>query len=67
MRYKATVKDKTTGERITIESDYPNKTAFIKDLRANGYSVSNHKVKLAAEWNRIMNKTNATKKDWRNK
>ena len=62
--YKTTATDRQTGEMVVIESDYPSKSAFVSDLRANGYRVNANRVKLAAEWNRIMETTNAEPDDW---
>lgn len=40
MQLKAIVKEKTSGDIITIEdSDYPNKQSFKQDLISNGYIV----------------------------
>ena len=39
MVYVASVRDTETNEIKVIESDYPNKKCFYRDLRANGYRV----------------------------
>ena len=58
--YKAFVRDKKTKERLFVESEYPTKTAFIKDLKGNGYSVNPIKVKEAELYNWILENTNCT-------
>ena len=65
MLYSAIVTDKETKEKIIITSDYNNKSAFIKDLRLNGYSVNQYKVKTKNVFNYIMNNTNASTYDWK--
>lgn len=61
--YKAFVKNKQTKEKLFIESEYPTKTAFIKDLKSNGYSVNPIKVKEAKVYNWILENTNCTNED----
>ena len=61
--YKAIVRNEKNESEI-IEMDYPTKSAFIHDLRANGYKFSDHKVKEAKEFDRIMNETNCQEWDW---
>jgi len=61
--YKAIVKDMDGNIKI-IQSEYPNKSAFIHDLRRNGYKVNPKKVKEASEFDRILDKTNAHLWDW---
>lgn len=65
--YKALVKDKFTGKRKIIESSYNNKLDFIRDLRANGYSVDPSRVKTKKEFDWIMNHTNAEDWQWKKK
>lgn len=65
MLYSASVKDKQTGRIVFIRNqDYPNKTLFIQDLRANGYSVNPNKVKPADVFEYILQYTNASPHDW---
>lgn len=63
MMYKALVKG-NEGLQI-IESDYPTKNDFIKDLRANGYKVNPIKVKKSNIFDYIMNETNGHEWDWK--
>lgn len=55
MVYKVTATDKMTGKRSIIAKEYPSKTAFMKDVRANGYSFQDLKVKSEEVWNYIVN------------
>ena len=64
MKYKAIVKNKDTKESEIIESEYNSKSDFIKDLRANGYSVNSLHVKESSTFDWIMNNTNCNKSDW---
>lgn len=63
--YKACVKD-SKGKINVIEGLYTTKSAFIKDLRANGYKVNYYKVKEIDVYEYIINETNATPDDWKN-
>lgn len=64
-KFKAAVKDKQTGVSSIIEGVYPTKQAFIFDLRRNGYSVNNYKVKEAKVFDWIMENTNCELWDWK--
>ena len=64
-KYSAIVKDKETGKKSIITNEYPSKKLFIEDIRANGYSVDESKVKESAEFERIMTTTNCNKWDWK--
>lgn len=64
MLYKALVTDKETKEKLFIEFDSPTKKQFIQDLRLNGYSVSDQKVKKSEVYNWILNNTNCQEEDW---
>lgn len=61
--YSAMVKD---GKRVVIirDQDYPNKAAFIRDLRANGYRVDPKKVKPSDVFNYICDHTDMNPWDW---
>lgn len=61
--YSAMVKD---GMRVVIirDQDYPNKAAFIRDLRANGYRVNPKKVKPSDVFDYICEHTNMNPWDW---
>lgn len=61
--YSAMVKD---GKRVVIirNQDYPNKAAFIRDLRANGYRVDPKKVKPSDVFNYICDHTDMNPWDW---
>ncbi|MDF2606584.1 MAG: hypothetical protein K0S34_774 [Bacillales bacterium] len=65
MKFKALAKDKETKELITIESEYSNKSDFIKDLRNNGYMVNPIKVKKSEVFDYIIEKTNCYSWDWK--
>lgn len=62
-KYCAIVKD---GQRVVIirDQDYPNKAAFIHDLRANGYRVNPKKVKPSGVFNYICDHTDMNPWDW---
>lgn len=62
-KYSAMVKD---GKRVVIirDQDYPNKAAFIRDLRANGYRVDPKKVKTSDVFNYICDHTDMNPWDW---
>lgn len=64
--YKAIVKNKETGERTIIKSDYNSKKDFLKDLRSNGYAVSDCKVKEEKLFDYILETTNCSPEDWKN-
>ena len=64
MKFKAVVTNKETKERKIIEADCKSKKQFLEDLRNNGYSVSDRKVKKAEVWNWIINETNCQEEDW---
>lgn len=61
--YSAMVKD---GKRVVIirDQDYPNKAAFIRDLRANGYRVNHKKVKPSDVFDYICDHTDMNPWDW---
>lgn len=63
--YKAFVKDKQTKKAIFIESEYKTKTAFIKDLRSNGYIVNNYHVQEKEVFDWVMENTNAGDEDFK--
>lgn len=48
--YKAFCKDKTTGDYLFIESEYPTLEAFTKDLRANGYTIVRAMLKATYDY-----------------
>ena len=54
------------GKRVVIirNQDYPNKAAFIRDLRANGYRVDPKKVKPFDVFNYICDHTDMNPWDW---
>lgn len=62
-KYSAMVKD---GKRVVIirDQDYPNKAAFIHDLRANGYKVNPKKVKPSGVFDYICDHTDMNPWDW---
>lgn len=62
MMYSAFVKDKETGEKRFIESDYPTRSNFLKDLKANGYTVYRAEPKEVYDY--ILRNTNGSKTDW---
>lgn len=61
--YSAMVKD---GKRVVIirDQDYPNKAAFIRDLRVNGYKVNPKKVKPSDVFDYICDHTDMNPWDW---
>lgn len=63
--YKTVATDKQTGKNVLIEMSHVNKKAFIEDLRANGYKVNDKKVRLADEWDWIVDNTNCNEWDWK--
>lgn len=63
--FKASVKCKKNNARIIIEGIYTSKAEFIKDLRENGYSVNNNKVKTKEVFDYIINHTNCSLEDWK--
>lgn len=64
MLFKAMVKN-SEGKLQIIESEYNTKTAFIQDLRRNGYKVNPYKVKTAEKFDHIVNNTNCEEWDWK--
>ncbi len=66
MKYKAIVRDKQDNQVLIIERDYPTKTEFIKDLRANGFAVNRDKVKESKLFDYILENTNGEERHWRN-
>lgn len=64
--YKTVAKNEE-GNSVIVEMEYPTKADFIHDLRANGYKVNDKVVKTKAEWDRIVDTTNANKWDWQTK
>lgn len=66
MMFKAFVKSRQTKEYTFIESDYPNKSTFIADLKGNGYMVNPDKVKPSIVFDYIMQNTNSEEWDWVN-
>jgi hypothetical protein len=65
MKFKASVKSKTTGKISHIEITQTNKANAIRDIRGNGYSVDANKVKSPEVFNFIIENTNATPEAWR--
>lgn len=63
--FKALVRNKDNKSIIVIESEYSRKKDFIRDIRQNGFAVSDHHVKEASEFDRIMNTTNCSPDDWK--
>lgn len=64
--YKAIVTDKfNNNRRVIIECEYNTKAEFIRDLRANGYTVNPVKVKPAEVFDYIMDHTNCYPWDWK--
>ena len=64
-KFKTIATDKKTGEKICIVSEYPTKTNFIKDIRANGYRVNPIRVAEEKNYDYIMDHTNATDNDFK--
>jgi hypothetical protein len=64
MLFTAFIKDKETKEKKFLTMDYPNKSAFIKDLRNNGFAVNPLKVKTKEVMDYILDHTNCEKWDW---
>lgn len=64
-KYKTYAYDKKTKKYVFIESEYPTKANFIKDIRANGYRVNPIRVAEANVYNYIMEHTNAEDIDFR--
>lgn len=62
MVFKATVRNKETGQSTVIESEYNLKSDFVKDLRSNGYSVVRAEPKEVFDF--VIENTNGTKYDW---
>lgn len=62
--WKAFVTDKETGKKSFIESNYleNEKQSFIRDLRANGYSVIRVEPKVIYDF--VLNNTNCYKWDF---
>lgn len=65
MIYKALVTHKVDKTKVIIESECNSKAEFIKELRANGYSVNPLKVKTKEVFEFIMNNTNVSPEDWK--
>lgn len=63
--YKTYAIDKATKQGVFIESEYPSKQAFIKDLRHNGYKVNAQRVVEKAVYDYIMTHTNAEITDFK--
>lgn len=63
--FKAMVTNKKNNERIVIEGIYTSKAEFIKDLRWNGYSVNDNKVKTEEVFDYIINHTDCSPEDWK--
>lgn len=61
--YSALVKDGNRLVEIKNE-EYQSKSAFIHDLRANGYKVNPKKVKESALYDYIIKETNMYPWDW---
>ena len=64
--YKGMAIDKETNEPIILEMEYKTKKDFISDVRSNGYSINELRVKESNVYNYIMDNTNATDDDFRN-
>jgi hypothetical protein len=65
MKFSATVKDRQTGELIHIENkEYPNITAFRKDLARNGFSIHKNHIAESERYNFILNYTNGESWHW---
>ena len=64
-KFSAIVKDKETGKKSIITSEYASKKLFTEDIRANGYSVDENKVKENSEFERIMSETDCNPWDWK--
>ena len=62
MMFKASVKNKETGEPTLIESEYDSKEDFLNDLKHNGYSVSRVEPKDLFDF--VYENTNGNKWDW---
>lgn len=62
--FKTGVVDKATGEFVVIEGRYASKAAFIRELRSNGYRVTEYKVKPADVYDWIVDHTNCNEWDW---
>ena len=62
--YKA-IATNSAGKKQIIEMKYATKADFIHDLRANGYKVSNYNVKIASEFDRLINTTNCKRWEWK--
>jgi hypothetical protein len=64
-KYKCVAKEKETGNlRIFLSSEGQNKKSFIYDIRANGYSINNLKVKQEKVFDWICDNTNAEIWHW---
>jgi len=64
MKFKAIVNSKQDGRQI-IEMEYSTKKQFIEDLRSNGYTVNEMKVKTAEVFDYIIDHTNCNEWDWK--
>lgn len=62
-QYKAMVK--SNGEAKIITGEYNTKAEFIRDLRANGYTVNDRKVKEAKLFDYIVENTDCTDDAWK--
>jgi len=63
--FSALVKDKETKQITRINREYPTKTAFIYDLKANGYAVNPNKVKEIEVFDYILDNTNCSNEEWK--
>ena len=63
-RYKAVVVDRVTKQMSIVELEQVNIDAAMRDIRANGYNIFKERIKVAAEFDRIMNETNGEDWDW---
>jgi alkylated DNA repair dioxygenase AlkB len=62
--YKTIAWDKQNKKYDTLEFMQESKEAFIRDCRGNGYRVNEKQVRLADEYDWIINNTNCNKWDW---
>lgn len=62
--YKTMAYDKQNKKWDIIESEYPSKKNFIKDLRDNGYRVRENRIATKEIWDYVMENTNAEDKDF---
>lgn len=63
-KYKACVKNKETGKREIIEMEYDTKAHFIRDIRFNGYAVSDYKVYESQKFNAVVDSLSIDGSRW---